>query len=356
MDGTIAMSALRDKRGMRAVVPGPRETMLEAFELQLPARGQLLVETEASAISPGTELAIFTGIHQWLADPARSWPKFPFVPGYSSVGRVIAMGEDVPSFHVGQRVVWSGRHESHALVNVADGASPIWPIGEAVPAQIAAFALLARFPLTALVQSGQILGQSVAVLGLGLIGQLALRLFSAAGAYPLFGIDPVQRRRMVAATTPGVQAVDPAEDDLASALRALNRDALPDIVVDATGAPNAVRAAMAAVADGGKVIMVGSPRGIAGDVDFYADLHGRSISLIGAHGSALGLEPREKFPFTRSRALGLIVHLLERGKLNITDLITHYVYTGALHAMYDGLLHRPDEFLGVALHWDESAR
>jgi threonine dehydrogenase-like Zn-dependent dehydrogenase len=189
------------------------------------------------------------------------------------------------------------------------------------------------------------------VIGLGLIGQLTLRLFAAAGACPLIGVDPLPGRRALAEGLPGVATIDPDAGDLKSSLRTLNHGSLPDIVVDATGAPAAVRTAMAVVIDGGKVIMVGSPRGVAGDVDFYWDLHGRSISLIGAHGSAIGVEPREKFPFARERALRLIVHLLETRRLVLDDLLTHHVHTGELQHMYDGLLHRRDEFLGVTLHW-----
>jgi threonine dehydrogenase-like Zn-dependent dehydrogenase len=155
----------------------------------------------------------------------------------------------------------------------------------------------------------------------------------------------------MAEATPGVTTADPSAGDVRAALRERNNGALPDIVVDATGAPNTVRTAMAAVVDGGKVIMVGSPRGIAGDVDFYWDLHGRSIALIGAHGSAIGLAAREKFPFVLDRALRLIVHLLETDRLRLDDLITHHVHTTELKAMYEGLLHQRDEFLGVTLHW-----
>jgi threonine dehydrogenase-like Zn-dependent dehydrogenase len=97
--------------------------------------------------------------------------------------------------------------------------------------------------------------------------------------------------------------------------------------------------------------MVGSPRGIAGEVDFYWDLHGRSIQLIGAHGSAIGSSPREKFPFVRDRAMRLLVHFLESGKLRLDDIVTHHVHASESPAMYDGLLNRRDEFLGVALHW-----
>ncbi len=340
------------QKGIRAVLPAPHKVTVEEFEVPHPQPGQVLIRTEASAVSAGTELAVYTGIHQWLSDPSRSWPKFPFVPGYSAVGRIEAVGEGVEDYATGDRVIWAGRHETHALVNASGPGAGLWRIAEHVPTQAAACAVLTRFPLTALVRCGQVLGQSVAVLGLGMIGQLTLRLFCATGAYPVIGIDPVQRRRALAqASGYGVVAIDPSAGDVGAVLRELNGGALPDIVVDATGAPEAVKLAMSVVADGGKVIMVGSPRGIATEVDFYWDLHGRSISLIGAHGSAVDVEPREKFPFTRDRLFRLIVHLLESEKLHIDDLITHHAHTSELGTMYDGLLHRRDDFLGVTLHW-----
>jgi 2-desacetyl-2-hydroxyethyl bacteriochlorophyllide A dehydrogenase len=339
------------QQATRMVMPQPFQITHEAYEIPSPGPGQVLIATEASAISAGTELAVYTGVHQWLTDPSRTWPKFPFVPGYSGVGRIADVGEGVESFAAGDRVIWEARHESHALVDATSGRSLIRKIAEHVPAQVAACIVLARFPLAALVQSDRILGQSVAVFGLGPIGQITLRLYAAAGAYPLIGIDPVARRREVATRTPGVSVIDPNAGDLRAALRAANDGALPDITVDATGVPNTVKAAMNVVADGGRVVMVGSPRGIAGDVDFYWDLHGRSITLIGAHGSAIGVEPREKFPFVRERAMRLLVHLIESGKLKIDDLITHHTHARELKAMYDGLLNQRDEFLGVTLHW-----
>jgi threonine dehydrogenase-like Zn-dependent dehydrogenase len=184
-----------------------------------------------------------------------------------------------------------------------------------------------------------------------MIGQITLRLYAASGAYPLIGVDFVDFRRELARHTPGVATADPRVDDLRDVLRELNFGALPDIVVDATGAPNAVRSAMSSVADGGQVIMVGSPRGFAGDVDFYWNLHGRSIALIGAHGSALGVDAREKFPFRLERGLRLLVHLLETGRLRLDDLITHEAPATEAQAMYEGLLHRGEEYVGVTLHW-----
>lgn len=338
-------------KGQRVVMPKPFTVITEEYEIGAPAAHEMLVKIEASAISAGTELAVYTGVHQWLADPTRTWPKWPFVPGYSGVGRVLEVGADVTRFKAGDRVIFPARHESHTILNGVDPYALIFPIAESVPAPVAAAATLARFPLAALVQTKEMLGQCVAVMGQGMIGQIALRLFSASGAFPVIGVDGVAARRAISERTYGVRTADPGDPNLKDRLREINFGQLPDVVVEATGNPQAVKLAMNIVADGGKVVMVGSPRGIAGDVDFYWDLHGRSIQLIGAHGSAIGQEPREKFPYVQRRAMRYLVHLLESGKLKIDDLISHDVHGSELGTMYDGLLNRKDEFLLVTSHW-----
>ena len=332
-------------------MPEPYTVTTTTYDVPEPTGSQVLIATEASAISAGTELAVYTGIHQWLKDPNRTWPKFPFVPGYSAVGHVLAVGPEVERLKVGDRILYPGRHESHTIVDLSRTETLVHPIGPTLRAPVAACAVLTRFPFTALVQSGPILGQSVAVFGLGMIGQIALRLFAAAGANPLIGVDPVAHRRTLAESTRGVRTVDPTAGDLKDALRAANGGLLPDIVVEATGVPNTVNSAMSSVVDGGKVIMVGSPRGIAGDVDFYWDLHGRSIQLIGAHGSAIGMQAREKFPFTRDRTIRTIVHLLETGRVSFDDLLTHHVHGSETGAMYEGLLNQRDDYVAVTIHW-----
>ena len=338
-------------QGHRVVMSKPYDCHVETYEVPEPKAGEILIETEASGISAGTELAVYTGVHQWLNDPTRTWPRFPFVPGYSGVGRVIGLGSQVSDYAVGDRVVWGARHESHAVVDVSAPDALIHKIGPDAPAKIMAFVTLARFPFAALTQSHEMLGQCVAVMGQGMIGQMAIRMFSAAGAWPLISVDTVAQRRETAHKAVGAFGVDPTSPTLKEELREINGGVLPDIVVEATGNPQAVKTAMNIVESGGKVVMVGSPRGIAGDVDFYWDLHGRSIQLIGAHGSAIGTAPREKFSFVRDRAMRTLIHLFESGKVNIDDLVTHNVPGSEAKAMYDGLLNQKDEFLAVAIHW-----
>ena len=332
-------------------MPQPRACEVREADVPVLKVGEVLIKCEASAISAGTELAVYTGVHQWLNDPTRTWPRFPFVPGYSGVGRIAQVGEGVTKFKVGERVIYAARHESHTVMNVEDAHAFVYPIKDDVPAHLAAFLGLARFPLSALVQSATILGQCVAVMGLGTIGQITSRLYSAAGAHPLIGIDTVVARRALAEKIPGVATLDPTDPQLKDKLRALNDGQLPDIVVDATGFPQTVKTAMNIVQDGGRVVMVGSPRGIAGDVDFYWDLHGRSITLIGAHGSAIGWEPRDKFPYVVPRAMRLLVSLLETKRIKLDDIVTHVASAEDAKEMYDGLLNDKEHFHAVAFRW-----
>jgi len=208
-------------RGLRVVMPKEHTVEHVEYDIPTPSATEVLIATEASGISAGTELAIYTGIHQWLKDPTNLWAKFPFVPGYSAVGRII----------------------------------------DHVPTQDAAMLSLARFPFTALVQSQRILGQAVVILGLGMIGQIATRLYAAAGAHPIIGVDAFTQRRKWAEQVYGVRTIDPSNGDGPAQLQAmLGRRA--DVVVDATGVPAALQDALKLVCDGGQVVLVGSPRGI----------------------------------------------------------------------------------------------
>jgi threonine dehydrogenase-like Zn-dependent dehydrogenase len=108
---------------------------------------------------------------------------------------------------------------------------------------------------------------------------------------------------------------------------------------------------MSLAADGGQVVILGSPRGQAESIDFYSDLHRRSLNVIGAHDSGIGFTARERFPWTNDRVLPYLIHSMQRGRFRVDDLITHVVRPDRLQEMYEGLLHRKDEFLGVVLDW-----
>src|SRR5438128_6034336 len=92
----------------QAVLLDPYKVAVREVELPPPAANQILVAAEVSAISAGTELAVYTGTHQWLKDPSLPDWKFPFCPGYSAAGTVVAVGSDVSGWKAGDRVSCPG--------------------------------------------------------------------------------------------------------------------------------------------------------------------------------------------------------------------------------------------------------
>ena len=78
----------------QVVITAPHAATTREVELNDPAPNQILIKCHTSAISAGTELAVYTGTHQWLKDPQMVDWKFPFRPGYSAAGTVVAVEGD----------------------------------------------------------------------------------------------------------------------------------------------------------------------------------------------------------------------------------------------------------------------
>src|SRR5204862_7170966 len=97
-------------KARQAVITKAFEVAVREVDLPDPAENQILVTAEVSAISPGTELAVYTGTHQWLFDPNLPDWKFPFRSGYSAAGTVVAIGADVRACQPGDRVSYPGNH------------------------------------------------------------------------------------------------------------------------------------------------------------------------------------------------------------------------------------------------------
>src|SRR5687767_16001058 len=112
----------------QAVITEPYKAAVREVDLPDPAPNQILVRTEASFVSAGTELAVYTGTHQWLRDPNLPDWKFPFRSGYSAAGTVLAVGAQVPTCQPGDRVSYPGNHASHELLTLGHERGRWWKL------------------------------------------------------------------------------------------------------------------------------------------------------------------------------------------------------------------------------------
>jgi 2-desacetyl-2-hydroxyethyl bacteriochlorophyllide A dehydrogenase len=340
-------------KARQAFITKPFEAEVREINVADPAENQILVETEVSAVSPGTELAVWTGTHQWLQDPKLPDWKFPFRSGYSAAGTVVAVGSKVSGWKAGDRVSYPGNHASAELLTIGHERGRLWKLPAKLDAERAALACILRYGMGASIRAGITLGRSAAVMGLGLIGQGALRCLLAGGASPVIGIDSIKMRRESALSAGADRALDPADPSFRDQLNSFLGTRGAEIVADATGVPDAIPTAMSLACDGGQVVVVGSPRGKAKEVNFYDDLHRRYIEVTGAHGNML-FEPahsRLAGAWDIDKAQRWLLTSLASGRLNLDRLVTHRIAPTELATAYEGLLKKKEEYLSVVLRW-----
>src|SRR5450631_2826315 len=185
--------------------------VLEEIPVPTPAPGAVLTRTSRSLISSGTERMLLEfGRANWAAkirqqpdkarqafdkvrtdgilatlEAVRSKLNEPIPLGYCNVGRVVEAGAEAGELRVGDRVVSNG---SHAEL-VAVGRNLCARIPESVSDDEAVFAPLAAIALQGLRLSEPAIGERYCVIGLGLIGLIAVQLLRANGCRVL-GVDP----------------------------------------------------------------------------------------------------------------------------------------------------------------------
>lgn len=199
-----------------------------AFEtVELPGVGdnQVMVETIASVISPGTELA-------WLHNLPNTPGQYPMRIAYCSCGRVVKKGSAVENLSEGQRVAYEGLHATALVLD----AEQCVPVPERVTSEEAACFSPIAIALQAVRKIQVNLGDSAAVLGLGLIGNICGQLARLCGALNVVGIDPVEWKQELAVAC----GYDCAAGSVKEALEKSCVDEGFEVVIEASGAPIAV--------------------------------------------------------------------------------------------------------------------
>lgn len=321
-----------------------RSAVMEITDLPRPQGDDyVLIRTEKSIVSAGTEIACFKG--------TESWAPFPFVPGYGSVGRVVDTGPAVTGFKRGDRVFTYGRHELYSLANTVTV-----PLSEELDAETGVFARIAAVSITARRVSDAAFGDPVLVLGLGLVGNLAAQIFKRSGA-EVVAVDPSEKRRCLAAAC-GIQSVFASRDDLEREIDSLTDGKRFHTVVDATGIPAVIVEAPAMAGKGGEVILLGSPRG-----EFTADLtpllnqvhlagHG-CITLKGAHEFRFPAQedPGGNVRFSFTGNVKVLLRKIASGDLRVRDLISHRADPRDCDSVYSELHDKPDSFSAIVFDW-----
>lgn len=191
----------------------------------------VLVKIMVSSISSGTERANFIG------DPNVSIygneVSFPRIVGYSSSGVVIQTGENVRDFKIGDRVVAivGSKHAEYIAVHK----EKLHKIeSDDISFNEAALWYISCFPAAAIRKCRLEFGESAIVMGMGVLGQIGVKLLSAAGATPIIAVDPDPLKRKKALEIGADYAFDPFEEDFVEKVKEVS-DGGANVAIEVTG-------------------------------------------------------------------------------------------------------------------------
>ena len=314
--------------------------------------GRLLIRVHASLISTGTELSRLRG-------KERS-PEGQFTPfGYQNAGEVIAIGEGCQGFEVGQRVACMGGHAKHTDYATVPQ-NLVVPLPDNVSYEEGAFTNLAGTAMQAVRRGEVVWGEEVAVMGLGVVGQLVAQICQIAGAR-VQAFDRLQLPVDIAHKV-GISLAFAETDDAAVAR------------VSEITEGHGLDCAFLCVGEASNHVFPYVYKMMKRSPDTHA--YGRVVSVGGTltHGMGASLgnidlrssartgpgyhdqdyEHGQDYPavfvrWTTQAHLRLFVRLVSEGKLNVKDLITTRVPVEDADAACYGLLDEPEKHLATII-------
>ncbi|MCU4742998.1 zinc-binding alcohol dehydrogenase [Natronoglomus mannanivorans] len=310
-----------------------------------PGPEQVLISTDRTLVSTGTELTVLSGD----VPPGSAWDdhiEYPFTPGYNNVGTVVETGADVEGVEEGQRVATYGSHAAY----VCSDAEACRPIPDGVSDDEAVFFTIAEIVMNGVRRSDLTWGEHAGVYGLGLLGQLAVRVSQAAGARPVVGLDVAQSRLEYLPDAPGVTGANPLEDDAEAVVREATGGSLADVVFEVTGNPDVITDELEVLREQGRFVVLSSPRGET-SFDFHDHCNSPSYTIVGAHNSSHPSVATPANPWTQHRHAGLFFEYVADGSLEVESLVSHRESVTEAPGLYETLLADRTDAMGVVLEW-----
>ena len=369
---------------MRQVLQNLRSGETEIVEVPAPvaAPGKVVIGTRVTLVSAGTERMLVEFGRAGLISKARQQPDRvkqvfnkmqtdgvlhtldavrskldkPLPLGYCNAGIVLSVGQGVTAFKPGDRVASNG---GHAEV-VAIGQNLVARIPDEVDDEAAAFTVLGAIALQGIRLAAPTLGESIAVVGLGLIGLITVQLLCAQGCRVL-GID-LDPAKVALAKQFGAVGVCPSngEDPVARAESFSRGHGMDGVLLTASTSSNEpVRQAAQMCRKRGRIVLVGVTGLELLRADFYLKELSFQVSCSYGPGryDAAYEEKGQDYPigfvrWTEQRNFEAVLDMMASGKINVVPLLTHRFTFDEAPAAYKLLVSKTPH-LGILLHYPE---
>jgi len=339
----------------------PRQVDFDVVEDRTLAAKEVRVRTLYSGISAGTEMTAYRGSNPYLskqwdpknrlflssAAPSQPYPLSGW--GYEEVGEVIEIGPGVSTLKVGDVIYGTWGHRTQSILQ-EDYASPrIKPVDLATI--LAIYSHLGPIALNGILDASIHVGETVAIFGLGVLGQVIAQLARLSGAR-VFGVDLIQNRLELAQELGAIEAgFNPQDGSPAEKIKNLTGGRGADVTIEVSGNARALHEAVRAAAYSARVVTLGFFQGEAQGLSLGEEFHHNRISLVCSQIS--NVDPALSYRWDRLRLIHTIMDLQARGLLNLRPVITHVIPFKQAAQAFRILDETPDQALQIVLDFSE---
>ncbi len=311
---------------------------------------QVLVRTAFTAVSAGTERDNLINEPNLYSLTLDADPPYPRHFGYSGSAVVMRTGPDCRRVKPGDRVVVHfGKHSQYA----------VWPEEKLFPVLYddirmdqAAMLVISSFPAEGVRKTRLEFGESALVMGLGILGLMAVQMCRIAGAVPVVAVDPDPERRALALKTGADCALDPTREDFYARVEELSSGRGIQVCVDAAGNAAATTQALRCLGRFGRVTLLGCTRH-HGEYDLYHLVHGKGVQIIGANTWARPVHESRPGCWTAEDDIAALQHLMHGKRFDMAPLISEIHSPNDAPAVYARLMEGGFP-VGVLFDWSRT--
>jgi 2-desacetyl-2-hydroxyethyl bacteriochlorophyllide A dehydrogenase len=348
MGSTVSFAAPRVVK----VIPEPQEELVA---------GHVRIRTLYSGISAGTELTAYRGSNpylnkQWdqqrrlfvngastMEYPVNGW-------GYEEVGEVVEVADDVTRVSVGDRIWGTWGHRSDKVQTEEYAAERI--LSPTADSRIGIFSQIGAIALNVILDADIHVGETVAVFGLGVPGQIVAQLAKLNGAR-VIGVDGIAARRQLATELGADLVVDPRDGEVAEYVKSVTDGRGADVCLEVSGNYAALHEAIRSVAYSSRVCAAGFMQGEGAGLRLGEEFHHNRVQVVSSQIS--GVAPALQHRWDRYRLTKTAIDLATDGRLKVLDLISHELPSADAASAFAMLDERPQEALQVILNFGDVA-
>jgi 2-desacetyl-2-hydroxyethyl bacteriochlorophyllide A dehydrogenase len=338
----------------------PRSISVDTTPLPEPGPDEVRVRTSLSAVSPGTEKLVYRGeAPSTLAadadiDALSGGLEFPLTYGYAAVGRVTAIGAEVPACWEGERVFSFQPHVSHFTATP----DALVPLPDDVDDADAVLLPNVETAVNLCMDGRPMMGEDVVVFGQGVVGLLTTRLLADHPVGTLYTVEPRPGRRDRSTDFGADRSFAPdALSAMADRLDLRHADAREadddqyegaDLVYELSGQPDVVNQALSVAGYAARIVLGSWYGRRKAPIDLGGRFHRSHVEILSSQVSRI--HPRHRGRWTKGRRMTTVLRLLP--ELRPRTLITDTVPLDEAASVYRRFDEEDDDLLQPVFRYD----